>query len=227
MDHKENDFRKICFHCASIYESEDSELLVCPVCGKEIKFSDYEGVLKNIRMAVFSGWTCRIEYENEESGRRYYTEHCGEILNFIGLTIVTGIIGNAPYDLIKKVLNQVILYLKRNKKTVEDEGLVDFLSSSERIKKFSEYLAAYYDEYENVDTQTRDAILEEVFVDQTSHIIDGLIRRKHGEIDIDKVMSESPYTKEDIMKMALEIKNRVNSYKLKSEDFETFWDKVE
>ena len=40
MDHKEDDFRKICFQCAAIYESADSELLVCPVCGKEIKLYD-------------------------------------------------------------------------------------------------------------------------------------------------------------------------------------------
>lgn len=36
MDHKEGDFRKICFHCASIYETEDGEILTCPVCGKSI-----------------------------------------------------------------------------------------------------------------------------------------------------------------------------------------------
>ena len=42
MNHKENDFRKMCFYCASIYEAEDKELLVCPICGKSIPMSEYE-----------------------------------------------------------------------------------------------------------------------------------------------------------------------------------------
>ncbi|MCH5281848.1 MAG: hypothetical protein J1E61_10305 [Lachnospiraceae bacterium] len=119
-------------------------------------------------------------------------------------------------------MNQLLSYLKGNKKTIEDKKLATFLSSPESIKIFSEYLTAYCDEYENVDSQTRDAILEEVLVDQTSHIIDGLIRRKHREIDFDKVTSEIPHTKEEIMKMVLEIKNAVNSYELKLKDHETF-----
>ncbi len=55
MDHKENDFRKICFHCASIYEMEDGEILTCPVCGRSIPSSEYERVMKSIRQAVFRG----------------------------------------------------------------------------------------------------------------------------------------------------------------------------
>lgn len=63
MNHKENDFRKICFHCASIYEAEDKELLVCPICGKSIQTSEYERIMQSIRQAVFGGWTCRIQYK--------------------------------------------------------------------------------------------------------------------------------------------------------------------
>ncbi len=52
MDHKEGDFRKICFHCASIYETEDGEILMCPVCGKSILASEYERVMQGVRQAV-------------------------------------------------------------------------------------------------------------------------------------------------------------------------------
>ena len=40
MDHKEGDFRKICF----------------------ILLSEYEKVMQGIRQAVFGGWTCRERY---------------------------------------------------------------------------------------------------------------------------------------------------------------------
>ncbi len=36
MERKENDYRKICFYCASIYEERDKKILNCPVCGKTI-----------------------------------------------------------------------------------------------------------------------------------------------------------------------------------------------
>ena len=55
MNHREDDFRKICFHCASIYEAEDRELLVCPICGKSIPISEYERIMQGIRQAVFGG----------------------------------------------------------------------------------------------------------------------------------------------------------------------------
>ena len=71
-----------------------------------------------------------------------------------------------------------VSYLKRSKKSCEDETLVAFLESPEKIKKFSEYISAYYDEYEGTDAKTKNAIMEEVFVNHVSHIIEGLIKNE-------------------------------------------------
>lgn len=227
MNHKKNDFRKICFHCASIYEMEDKEILECPVCGRSIQLSEYERVMQSIRRAVFGGWTCRVRYEGaEDDGKRYYTEPCGEILNFIAATAMSGVIGNLSTDVLKKVFYKIKSYLIHNKKSQEDETLVAFLESPEKIKRLSEYISAYYDEYEGVDDKTRNAIMEEMLVDHTSHIIDGLIKMKHKGIDIDKVMEDSPHTREDIMKMVLEIQNKVDAGRLEKEDFRDFWDDI-
>lgn len=46
---------------------------------------------------------------------------------------------------------------------------------------------------------------------------------KHKEIDIEKVTEDSPHTQEEIMKMVLEIRNRVNVKRLKEKDFKDFW----
>lgn len=227
MRHKENDFRKICFHCASIYEMEDGEILTCPVCGKSIQFSEYERRMQSIRRAVFGGWTSRVMYENgEDDGKRYYTEQCGEILNFIAVAAVSGVIGNVSTAILKKVYCKIGSYLKRSKKNCEDESLIGFLESPEKIKKFSEYISAYYDEYDGADAKTKNAIIEEVFVSHASHIIDGLIKIKHKDIDIDKVMAESPHTREEIMKMVLEIRNKVNAEQLAEDDFNGFWNDI-
>ena len=228
MDHKEGDFRKICFHCASIYETEDGEILTCTVCGKRILLSEYEKVMQGISQAVFGGWTCRAEYEGaEDDGKRYYTEPCGEILNFVAVAVASGLIGNMSYDIVKKVFGKIVSYLKRSKKNCEDETLAAFLESPEKIKKFSEYISAYYDEYEGADAKTKNAIMEEVFVDHVSHIIDGLVKMRHKDIDIEKVMEDSPHTREEIMKMVLEIRNKVNVKRLEEEDFKDFWDDID
>lgn len=228
MDHKEDDFRKICFHCASIYEMEDGEILTCPFCGRSIPTSEYERVMQGIRQAVFGGWTCRVEYEGaEDDGKRYYTEPCGEILNFVAVAVASGLIGNMSYDIVKKVFGKIVSYLKRSKKNCEDETLAAFLESPEKIKKFSEYISAYYDEYEGADAKTKNAIMEEAFVDHVSHIIDGLIKMRHKDIDIEKVMEDSPHTREEIMKMVLEIRNKVNVKRLEEEDFKDFWDDID
>lgn len=166
MNHKENDFRKICFYCASVYEMEDKELLKCPACGKSVQLFEYEKIMQSMRQAVFGGWTCRIQYENEkDEGKRYYTEQCGEILNFVAVAVASGVIGNFSYDIIKKVLSKLKLYIGKEKRNCEDEKVLDFLNSPEKIKRFSEYISAYYDEYEGVDEKTKNAIMEEVFVD--------------------------------------------------------------
>lgn len=227
MNHKENDLRKICFHCASVYELEDEETLTCPFCSKSIQLSEYERVMQSIRKAVFGGWTCRVEYENAENeGKRYYTEQCGELFNFVAVAIASGLIGNMSYDIVKKVFGKINSYLRRNEKNHEDKTLVEFLKSPEKIRKFAEYISAYYDEYEGVDAKTKNAIMEEVFVDHVSHIMDGLIRMKHKDIDIDKVMEDSPHTREEIMKMVLDIRNRVGVQQLEKCDFEEFWDDI-
>ena len=135
-----------------------------------------------------------------------YTEQCGEILNFVAVAIVSGVIGNFSFDIIKKVLSRLKLYIGKKKRNFEDEKVFVFLNSPEKIERFSEYISAYYDEYEGVDEKTKNTIIEEVFVDQVSHIIDGLIKMKHKEIDIEQVMEDSPYTKNEIMRMVLEIK---------------------
>jgi hypothetical protein len=155
--------------------------------------------------------------------RRYYTEQCGEILNFVALAIASGIIGNLSTDAVKKVFSKIVTYLRQSKKNHEDDVLTGFLESPEKIKKFAEYISAYYDEYDGADTKTKNAILEEVFAEHTSHIIDGLIKMKHQGINIDKVLEDSSHSREKMMKIVLDIQDKVKVEKIEQKDFGGFW----
>ena len=57
-------------------------------------------------------------------------------------------------------------------------------------------------------------------MDHVSHIIDGLVKMRHKDIDIEKVMEDSPHTRE-------EIRNKVNVKRLEEEDFKDFWDDID
>ena len=91
----------------------------------------------------------------KNEGKHYYTEQCGEILNFVAIAVASGLIGNVSYDIVKKVLNKLKLYADRGKRNREDQMVSDFLESSDKIKKFSEYIGAYYDAYEGTDEKTK------------------------------------------------------------------------
>ena len=62
----------------------------------------------------------------------------------MAVAVASGLIGNMSYDIVKKVFGKIVSYLKRSKKSCEAETLVAFLESPEKIKKFSEYISAYY-----------------------------------------------------------------------------------
>lgn len=227
MTHKENDERKICFYCSHIFCSKQEGDFHCPKCGSVIREAEYEKVMKNVRQAVFRGWTCKIQYENEDDGKRYYTEQCSEILNFLGLAIVSGLIGNISYDIVKIVIKNIVQYIKNHALNKEDKILSDFLDSPEKIKKFSEYISAYYDEYENAGDRIKDMIKEEVFVEQVSTIIDSLIKIRHPEINPVEVQNSIPHTKDEILKLILEMeKENEPIHKLQDSDFVDFWGKV-
>ena len=40
-------------------------------------------------------------------------------------------------------------------------------------------------------------------------------------------MEDSPHTREEIMKMVLEIRDKVNAKRLEEEDFKGFWDDID
>ena len=50
---------------------------------------------------------------------------------------------------------------------------------------------------------------------------------KHQEINIDKVMEDSPHSREEMMKMVLDIQGKVKVEKIEKKDFEGFWDRVD
>ena len=66
----------------------------------------------------------------------------------MAVAVASGLIGNMSYDIVKKVFGKIVSYLKQSKKNCENEILASFLESPEKIKKFSEYISACYDEYE-------------------------------------------------------------------------------
>lgn len=125
----------------------------------------------------------------------------------------------------KKVFNSIISSIKNGIMSREDREFIDFLESPEHVKLFYEYISAYYNEYENLDAELKNKILEEVFVYNTSTIIDGLLKQKYKGLNIDDINEKMPYSKKEILKKVLDM-NFSKNEKLIESNFNNFWTNI-
>ena len=163
---------KICFYCATIFRST-SEVLECPNCNRKIPISEYEKVLMNVRDVVQYGWNYRLEYEkllkkNNKIDRHFSLEQYIGIINFVALAIMSGMIGNFSYDIVKKVIEKVYAQVKKS-------GNKKYIAELQRTEQKIDLLAQYIDDFcnhpENINEEVKNAIDEEIIIDKLTEII--------------------------------------------------------
>ena len=52
--------RRICFHCAHIFQAGEAEELICPACGFHMDFARYCMIVDQARDAVDYGYQYRL-----------------------------------------------------------------------------------------------------------------------------------------------------------------------
>lgn len=219
----------ICFACAKVYEGQNSQVLVCPECGHKISLAKYESFLYDAREAAYFGWDYRLKYEKdlEEKGKidtHYYLEQCEEIFNFIALAIASGVVGGLAYDVVKKVISNVIDFAKQKGSKEDNSKIFALIENEENMKKFTQYIYEYYTCFENINENVRNAIFEEMVVDKISPTLENVIMANNPDIDIEKIKEINPFSEEKIFKTILEIKRDIERRsQLDSMVFKDFW----
>ena len=99
--------RRICFHCANIYESKETDWLCCPECGYRVSSRRYHLIVDRAREAVDYGYQYRLKYEEDFAAEGAITKHYAltpfnEFLTFVAVAAASGIVGNLSTDLGKR-----------------------------------------------------------------------------------------------------------------------------
>ena len=197
---KENEL-KLCFSCAKVYQGENAEILICPECGNEISIDKYESIMRDVRDAVYFGWNYRLQYEKdlEENGKintHYYLEQCEEIINFIALAVVSGIVGGFAYDVVKKAVRSVADFVRKKGNLKEESKIFSLIENEEDMKKFVQYIEEYYTSFENINEEMRNAVFEEMLVDKISPTLENIILANNSDIDINRMKEIDVYKRQ-------------------------------
>jgi hypothetical protein len=137
----------LCLHCATAIDGNDTE---CPNCGVTTNVKAYYRILEKINQYILFGYSYRKKYEEQyaENGK-------SEPFAWVGLAVISGLIGGASWDFVKYLSRKIASQFK-------DEDLSELVSDEEKLKQFSEYMLDYHQSFRGVTCDVRDAIFEEM-----------------------------------------------------------------
>lgn len=224
---------KICFFCATVFEESNEKVLQCPCCGEKVMVNKYELILKDVRDAVHYGWDYRRRYEKDlkEEGKitkRYFLFDPETILSFIAVAAVSGIIGGVAHDTVKKVINKIIHTFKDLGGVETNSKIFELIENDENMNKFVQYIDEYYNCFDSINEEVRNAIFEEMIVDKISPTLEKIIQSENPNINVDNIKEINPFSEEEIFKSMIEVRRDLeNKKKLDSTVFQDFWKNID
>ncbi|MGI9048337.1 MAG: hypothetical protein ACR2GU_02995 [Rubrobacteraceae bacterium] len=170
----------LCLNCAAVFEAAQSETYICPNCDYEF---DLETLLNRPKLAsnaVHFGYQYRTVYEgeHEEGPRAHYSLLLlHEIVEWVALAVISGLIGGASTELAKRAI------AKLRKQVAEEPELRDLdeaklVLDEEEFKKLTLYVVDFLNGMENVPQEVKVSIIEEMLVNRAVEI---LARRDKAE----------------------------------------------
>jgi hypothetical protein len=156
----------VCLGCANL-TSDDNRGGSCSKCGVQLSPDVYGKLLAYAERLVRYGYQYRGLYEDEvrdgEEQRRHYLLPLHEIFNFIGLAVLSGIVGNTAHELVKAAIGRIREQARTEK--LVDPAILARLDSE--ISQLELYLIELTVDPRRIDRRVLSAILDEAFVDLT------------------------------------------------------------
>ncbi len=184
----------ICFRCATVFESTNTEVHICPGCSNEMKFQDYEFIINYSRDAIEFGYHYRLVYEEQykEKGDihvHYFLDTPSECWIFVISAILSGVIGNASYDLIKKVIKKIASsYNPQSKEIIE---LLKMTENDKEYQTMIRYIQDFHKDLEGLPIEIKDAIMQEMLIHNTQRKMEEVIAQRgrdiHGNVFKDQI----------------------------------------
>jgi len=210
----------VCFSCANLFPDMESNEIICPECGFAVQRDLYQRLLSYASYAVGFGYHYRLAYENQihkQQGRVRYALTFDQIWVFAAVAALSGIIGNASYDLIKMVIRKIRSKRVQIAVIPDDSEFVRILESDERFSTFLQYIENFDTDYrQGIHFQVAQALIEEM----TAHEFARLW--PHNNDGTPQRLSEEELRQ--IYKKAIIVVN--SREKPGKRDFEGFWENI-
>lgn len=135
-----------CLGCASVLPPFTEQELVCPRCGHRMTSKGYRQILEIAYSAARYGYQYRRQHESDRAngitGRHYYLVELSRPFEWIALAIVSGVLGNAAWEVIKIVVQRAVDYANENRNSLKDFEL-KILDSPDKMEEFTQYVKEY------------------------------------------------------------------------------------
>ena len=150
---EQNDSNKmmLCLSCAAVFK-KTTNTSSCPDCGREVDFDKFNKMLRSAKSAVYFGYMYPKAYEKQrrEKGKvttKYRLIDPDLLLQFIGIAAISGIIGGASYDIVKKIARKII----SNYEVVNSKKEVTNNINDGYVDDVINYVEEYYERQKGFD----------------------------------------------------------------------------
>lgn len=202
---------RLCFKCAELYEGDK-----CVCCGESYP-DNYEAILERSEQAYEMGVRYRQFFDEQVKSKGKVNCYASLVppeqwLIFIGVAALSGVIGNATYDLVKSVIKKII-----EKAKIEGENkIADKYDSDEKIEILIIQINEYINSPEKIHPEVLRGIKEEERVDDSMY----------GFSEIMELNSNEKLSPEEVEKEIKKIKDRkLKAKSIDEKNFAHFWDK--
>jgi hypothetical protein len=163
----------LCLNCATIFEAAQNETYTCPNC--DYRF-DLETLLNRTKLAsdaVHFGYQYRKVYEEEpeEGPRKHYSLLLlHEMVEWVALAVISGLIGGASTELAKRVIAKIKKQVAE-KPELRDLDEAKLVLNEEEFKKLTLYVTDFLTGMENVPRGVKAEIIDEILIDRAVEIL--------------------------------------------------------
>jgi hypothetical protein len=160
----------LCLGCGNLALREEMDG-VCPSCASSIDAEELIRLYKYGAHVYYYGHQYRRVYEAQEETEdkpRFYLEFAGEAFAWTMLAVLSGVVGNAAYDLVKVVAANIRREVQAGRLPSRDYSPLLALSDNELSDLFNS-AKCYTSDMDGLTKEVRLAIIEEIAVNAMVH----------------------------------------------------------
>ena len=158
----------LCLQCAATFPLSSGQLVICPDCSWSISISDFEQLRREAKRVAKFGHQYRQIYQEQleregEVTTAYFLSDPPEWLILAAMAALTGVIGNAAYDVVKQVIGRLLVRHREKRDCLSP----DFRSDAE-IEVFIKNAREFVNGMTEVNVTVRQWIEHEELTDSLS-----------------------------------------------------------